>query len=481
MSTVIAVVGTIAGAGTTTVATSVGTALGEQRRGVALVDATEEGSRIHDSIDVDGDSEVIDALRRGTSVADAQATGPHDVAVFAADSETNWGAVRPDAVATFYEELRERFEFVVVDCGCSLSLSRTAWLGHADEAVIVTDPDVAGAVAEPETLASAFEVPVRGVLANRVPHKEVDSALDALAAVGAPVLGVLPEDPTVGAAAASGTSVLRAEPDSPIATCVWKLALRIRETDHDEPVVPPAAPMRTDRDDDSTADDESMDDESTADGDADGPTTAPSRDERDASQQTEVEAASEEAAGASDDDFEGAPAREEGEEETEEAEETNATERSGDEPFAAPSPAEAGFEAADPQPVEQSETEDATSAEPIEDDTHDAGGTDTDACPDADADADTGPDVDAVSGATDDGGSTGLDVGESSDAVSDEDSGEGLAGDSNEGPDPVDESAELSDDEIETVFQETMQRVQERRERDSDDGSNGQSEGKSDE
>ncbi|GAB3680238.1 hypothetical protein GCM10028857_02700 [Salinarchaeum chitinilyticum] len=404
MSTVIAVVGTIAGAGTTTVATSLGTALGEQRRRVALVDATEEGSRIQDSIDVGGDGEVIDALRRGTSLADVQASGPHDVAVFPADSETSWGAVRPDAVDTFYEELRERFEFVVVDCGCSLSLARTAWLGHADEAVIVTDPDVASAVAEPETLASAFDVPVRGVLANRVPHKEVDDALDALAAVDAPVLGVLPEDPTVDAAAAAGTSVLRAEPDSPIATCVWKLALRIRETDHEEPVVPPGTvPPGTGRDDGSDSD-----------GD-DGSPTTPNREDDSEPPDTGPEDTSDEDAGTTDDGGEDAPAQAERE----------GTNPSGDEPIAAPASTENGFETADPQPVDPPETEGTGTAEPIEDASEDAG----------DGTAD---------GAGD--GSVAAAGGNAAD----------------------DESAELSDDEIEAVFQETMQRVQEQRDRAND-------------
>src|SRR6056297_1724196 len=106
MSSVVAVVGTIAGAGTTTAVTALGSALGEQRQRVALADATEEGSRLTDAIDLDGAGDLTDALRRGTAVGDVQAAGPHDIAAFPADPDTNWGAIRPNAVATLYDQLR---------------------------------------------------------------------------------------------------------------------------------------------------------------------------------------------------------------------------------------------------------------------------------------------------------------------------------------------------------------------------------------
>ena len=242
MTHVVAVVGTIAGAGTTTVVTTLGAALGEQRQRVALVDATQEGSRLTDAIDLSGGGELTDALRRGTAVGDVQASGPHDLAAFRAGADTSWGSVRPDAVADLYEQLRGRFDVILVDCGSTLSPAQSAWLGHADEAVIVTDPDVAGAVPETVALAGAFDVPVRGVLANRVPPKEVDDAVEALEATDERVLGVFPEDRTVGAAADAGASVLRTEPDSMIATCAWELGLRFGDTDPDEPVLPMTGP-----------------------------------------------------------------------------------------------------------------------------------------------------------------------------------------------------------------------------------------------
>jgi|GEM_PF-2665691 len=424
MSTVIAVAGTIAGAGTTTVVTALGTALGEQRRRVALVDATEEGSRIADAIDVDGEGELADALRRGTTPTDVQATGPHDVAAFPADPTTNWGAVRPDAVDTFYESLRERFEFVLIDCGCSMSPARSPWLGHADEVAIVTDPDVAGAVSEPASLSSVFDVPIRGVIANRVPHKEVDDALEAMESVDAPVLGVLPEDATVGAAAESGSSVLRAEPDSPIATCVWKLALRVRETDHDEPVIPPGAAARSNR--------------------AAGQETGPEMGEG-ASGEDDGDPApgtSEDETTTADDDVAPSTASETGV--------GDAIEPSDDETTDASSPAEAGFETPDPQPVEPA-PDDATPVEPTAD--PEEPGTEDRGVAEADGDESDADETEMSEPSGDEAEPS---------ATSD--------GDQNEkGDDEEEESAALSDDEIEAVFQETMQRVKERQETDTDE------------
>lgn len=238
MSTVLATVGTIPGAGTTTVSAALAAALGEQRSRVGLVDATAEGSRIGDVFPLDGDGELTDALRRGAAIGDVQTAGPHDVSVFPATADTAWGSVRPDAVADTYDALRERFEYVIVDCGSGLDPASAAWLGHADEVLVVTDPDVAGTVDEIAALARAFDVGVRGIVANRVPMPAVEEALEDLAATDLPVLAVLPEDPAVGAAEAAGASLLAHDPDSPIATVAWAFASAIRDRAHDEPVVP---------------------------------------------------------------------------------------------------------------------------------------------------------------------------------------------------------------------------------------------------
>lgn len=238
MATVVAIVGTIPGAGATSVAAGLGAALGEQRVQVALVDASPEGSRVGDVVALEDGGEVTDALRRSASLAEVRARGPHGLVAFPASDDTNWGAVRPDAVGTVYEQLRERFEVVLVDCGTELAPATAAWLGHADEAVIVTDPDVAASVDETAALAAAFDVSVRGIVGNRVPPTATGDALADLEATRPPVLAVLPEDATVGAAAHADDSVFTHEPDSPIANCLWRLGLRFREADHGEAVVP---------------------------------------------------------------------------------------------------------------------------------------------------------------------------------------------------------------------------------------------------
>lgn len=256
MTTVVATVGTIPGAGATSVVAALGAALGEQRRQVALVDASAEGSRIGDVLDLEDGGAIADAVRRNASLAEVQATGPHGVAAFPAGPDTDWGAIPPDDVATVYEQLRERFEVVLVDCGSDLPPASVAWLGHADEVLVVTDPDVTAPVGELATLAGAFDVTVRGVVGNRVPPLDTKDALRALATLDQRVVGVLPEDATVDTAADAGESVLLHEPDSPIASTIWRFALRLREDDHDEVVVPQGTvPTRHPGDDATSATD----------------------------------------------------------------------------------------------------------------------------------------------------------------------------------------------------------------------------------
>lgn len=508
MSPVVAVVGTIAGAGATTTVSALGTALAEQRRRVALVDATAEGSRIAEVLDVEGGGELADALRRGTAVPDVQGSGPHDVAAFPAAPDTSWGSMRPDAVATLYDQLRERFEFVLVDCGSDLSPARSAWLGHADEVLIVTDPDVAGAVPETASLAGAFDVPVRGVLANRVRPKEVGDAVDALDGTDLTVLGVLPEDPTVGLAAGAGDSVLRTEPDSTIANVAWELALRYRRREHDDPVVPfGTGPPPSAEPDDSTADADdptSEDGEPTADDAeptpaASDPTAvngAPDADRTDDGAGDSTSTTSTEPASLADDAS--APPEEEvetGSVEPESADPAEPTTSSGtgesepgtsddgpgdggsqepetvstdDDPFTSPDPlaveddeaeaadAEGGASGSEPSGSllgdvrarigEQHPDEPAAGSEP------------EDSAADAPDPAGDPAEPDPAPSETDDGfesaAASGGSSGEESDLEPPEDEAD-------------EESAALSDEEIESLFAETMERVQERRESES--------------
>lgn len=238
MSRVVATVGAIPGAGATTVVAGLGSALAEQRHHVALVDASAEGSRIANVLSLEGDGTVADALRRRADLAEVQASGPHDLSAFPADPDANWAAIRPGAVASTYETLRERFDIVLVDCGSEITPSSAPWLGYADELLVATDPDVPGAVQDVAGIGAAFDVPVLGLVANRVVRDELSAARSGLAETGEAVLAVLPEDPAVGAAAEERRSLLMEAPDSPIASCLWELGGRLSEGDHATPVVP---------------------------------------------------------------------------------------------------------------------------------------------------------------------------------------------------------------------------------------------------
>lgn len=238
MSPVVAVTGVIPGAGATTTVAALGSALAEQRNHVALVDASPEGSRLAEVLSLPDGDRLADALRRSADLANVQVDGPHGTVCFPAAPETAWHSIRPGAVASLYEDLRARFDLALVDCGSAVTPATAAWLGHADELVVVADADVADAVADRVAVGEAFDTPLRGVVANRVVRDEAPAALNRLETTGQPVLAALPEDPTVGAAAGDRRSILEEDPDSVVATCTWKLAKRFASRDHDEPVVP---------------------------------------------------------------------------------------------------------------------------------------------------------------------------------------------------------------------------------------------------
>lgn len=250
MSRVVATVGAFAGAGATTVVTALGAALAEQRSHVGLVDASPAGAGLAEVLPLEGGGELADALRRRADLAAIQATGPHDLRVYPAAPDTNWAAIRPSAVENAYDRFRDAFDVVLVDCGSELGPASVAWIGYADELLLVTSPDVGAATAEDAgadasadvadvaALGAALDVPVRGVVANRVVPDEAAAAREALAASPHELLALFPEDRAVDAAASAGESLFVHEPDSQLAECAWEFATRFRDGEHAEPVVP---------------------------------------------------------------------------------------------------------------------------------------------------------------------------------------------------------------------------------------------------
>lgn len=270
MGEIIAVTGTGNGVGCTTMSVLLGGGTGERRRDVGLLDATAEGSRVADVLDVEPDEQLVAVARGDLPLRELQQDGPHGLSVYAGADTIGWADISSSAVNNLYELLRNRHERTFVDCGALGAPASSLWLAHADSLVIVTDTvDELDGDQLPST-ADAFDLSVAGTVLNKA-----EQASEIIAAAEpTQLLAIAPVDEAAVESAAALQTPFRYDPDSPIADLGWRLAGRFDSDEigdavelPDETISP--EDIRAQTEDTNTAD-EQLNDDSINDGTADG-------------------------------------------------------------------------------------------------------------------------------------------------------------------------------------------------------------------
>ena len=128
-----------------------------------------------------------------------------------------------EGVAAVMEDLRERFDYVVCDSPAGIERGAQMAMYFADEAVVVTNPEVSsvrdsdrvlGLLASKTKRAEQEDEPVREHLllarydTGRVERGEMLSVDDVVEILAIPLLGVIPESTAVLQASNSGTPVI---------------------------------------------------------------------------------------------------------------------------------------------------------------------------------------------------------------------------------------------------------------------------------
>jgi len=238
MSRIIVVTSGKGGVGKTTTTSNLGAALAKQNRSVALIDA-DFGLRnldlllgleervVYTAIDVlAGECRLAQAL-----VKDKRLKG---LVLLPAAQNRNKEAVQPEQMQKIATALAKGYDYILIDCPAGIELGFRNAISAAQEALIVTTPEVA-AVRDADRVIGLLEaegVNKISLIVNRVkPHmveeNKMMSVEDVLELLGVPLIGVVPDDEKVIEATNRGEPLVLGEYESTPAMAYTNIAKRL--------------------------------------------------------------------------------------------------------------------------------------------------------------------------------------------------------------------------------------------------------------
>lgn len=206
MGKVIVVTSGKGGVGKTTATANLGTGLAMQGKTVVLVD-TDIGLRnldlvlglenriVFDLVD------VVDGKCRSYKQALIRDKRFENLSILASAQSRDKDAVKPEQMKELCKELKEAFDFVLLDCPAGIEMGFKNAIAGADEAVVVTNPEVS-AVRDADRIVGLLEAaeisPIHLILNRFKPHMakrgQMLSVEDIQDILNLKLLGTVPED-----------------------------------------------------------------------------------------------------------------------------------------------------------------------------------------------------------------------------------------------------------------------------------------------
>ncbi len=206
------------GVGKTTTTANVGAALAARGKSVVLVDADIglrnldivlglENRIVYDIVDVvEGRCRLRQALIRDKRLA--------NLALIPAAQTRDKEAVSPEQMKELCQELRQQFDFILIDSPAGIERGFRNAIAGADEVLVVTNPEVS-AVRDADRivgLVEAAELPPPRLIVNRIDPELVRrgdmlSVEDVLEILAIPLIGVVPADEEIVTATNRGEPV----------------------------------------------------------------------------------------------------------------------------------------------------------------------------------------------------------------------------------------------------------------------------------
>ncbi len=233
------------GVGKTTTTANLGTALAKRGANVALVDA-DVGLRNLDIL-LGLESRVryhlLDVLEEKVELDDALVRDKHcpNLYLLAAAQAREKDEVDTESMRELIEELRERFEYVLIDCPAGIEMGFTNAVVGAQEAIVVCTPEVSAVRDVDRVVGLLGNTFAPKLIINRVrPHLvrkgKMLSVEDVNSILRLPLLGVIADEPEVIVSTNKGEPIaLRT--DSQTAKAFHTIAARIAGEDVAAPMV----------------------------------------------------------------------------------------------------------------------------------------------------------------------------------------------------------------------------------------------------
>ena len=221
------------GTGKTTTAANLAIALGKMGYKVCAIDADLTMANLSLVMGIDDAYTTIhDVLAGNTGINSAIYTTSYEN-VHLVPAAIDWEHViraDPRGLPTTIKPLKGKFDFVIIDCPAGLQMDAMNAMLSGEEVILVTNPEIScvtdtmkvGIVLKKAGLA------VLGFVLNRYGRSDNDIPPDVAEEVmEVPLLGVIPEDPSVREATLEGVPVVEYNPDSEGARAFMELAERI--------------------------------------------------------------------------------------------------------------------------------------------------------------------------------------------------------------------------------------------------------------
>ena len=239
------------GVGKTTTTANLGTALAHRGARVVLVDA-DVGLRNLDivlGLESRVKHHLLDVLEERASLDEALVPGKHSELLFllAAAQSREKDDVDTAKMKALISSLRERFDYVLIDCPAGIELGFRNAVAGADEAIVICTPEVA-AVRDVDRVVGLLgnrfrpQLVINRLRPNLVKKGKMLSVEDVNAILRLPLLGVIADEPDIIVTTNRGEP-LALRKETPTGAAYHAIAARVAGEDVPPPM--PAVPKVT--------------------------------------------------------------------------------------------------------------------------------------------------------------------------------------------------------------------------------------------
>ena len=229
------------GVGKTTTSVNLATALAKQGKNVILVDGnlTTPNVGLHLGL-TKFPITLNDVLRGEAALTDAIYIHPLGFKLVPGSlSIRSIAEINSRKLKKLFEDLREMADFVIVDSAAGLGNEALSILRHADEIILVTNPELPAVTDafKVVTLAREIGIPVKGVVLNKVRKNNFDLGFKAIQSLlETPITSVIEDDKHMRQAVYRKKPISHVKPNSKSAKQYHALAHRVHKGEYEKKI-----------------------------------------------------------------------------------------------------------------------------------------------------------------------------------------------------------------------------------------------------